>query len=535
MSAFPNILGLDIGSVSISAALLNSRQEIVQSAYAFHRGNPAEKLKELLSQFDLTAIGGIAATSATPGILKATRRYDSRVAVLKAVYRLHAKAGSILVVGGEQFGLIRLDKNGDYLGFKSNTGCAAGTGSFLDQQARRLNLSGADELSRIACRNTGAVPKIATRCAVFAKTDLVHAQQEGCTLAQICDGLCLGLARNIFDTLFTADDFCGPIIFTGGVSLNRAVVRHLRALTGQEIHTDGTLLYGAVGAALSLADEHPAAACGRFASPEDIIIPRESRLHYFHEPLDATLSDYPDFEGLESYRFRAGNAKTALAVEVDVYRDLKPFRQLTAWLGVDVGSTSTKAVLVDSNRTVVAGFYTRTAGKPVAAAQAILAAIRDVTVKNGIDLTIGGAATTGAGRKFIGRVIGADMVIDEITTHARAAVEIDPRVDTIIEIGGQDAKFTTLHNGRVTFAAMNNVCAAGTGSFIEEQAQKLNCPLDQYSARAAQRRAPMASDRCTVFMERDLNHYLNAGYPVDDLLAAVLHSVCENYLTKVAD
>jgi activator of 2-hydroxyglutaryl-CoA dehydratase len=119
---------------------------------------------------------------------------------MKASNFQHNKIGSILVVGGEKFGLIRLDESGNYLGFKSNTGCAAGTGSFLDQQARRLNLKGSAELSSLACSNSGPVPKIASRCAVFAKTDLVHAQQEGCSLAQICDGLCLGLARNIFDT-----------------------------------------------------------------------------------------------------------------------------------------------------------------------------------------------------------------------------------------------------------------------------------------------------------------------------------------------
>jgi predicted CoA-substrate-specific enzyme activase len=535
MSAHSDILGIDIGSVSISAALLNSRQEIVQSAYGFHRGNPAEKLKDLLTPFDLTVVGGIAATSATPGFLKATRRYDSRVAVLKAVHRLHAKVGSILVVGGEKFGLIRLDENGNYLGFKSNTGCAAGTGSFLDQQARRLNLSGAAEISRIACSNPGAVPQIASRCAVFAKTDLVHAQQEGCTLAEICDGLCLGLARNIVDTLFSAEDVRGPIVFTGGVSLNRAVVKHLRSLTGREIMADGSLLYAAVGVALSLADELRSPAPLGLRSPDDVLVAKQRRLQYVHEPLELTLSDYPDFKGLKSYNYTTADSKDAGGVEVDIYADLNPSAAVAAYLGIDVGSTSTKAVLVDGAKAVLAGFYTRTAGKPVAAVQALFAAIRDLVSKNGLNLKVAGAGTTGAGRKFIGNIIGADLAIDEITTHARAAVEIDPQVDTIIEIGGQDAKFTTLRNGRVTFAAMNNVCAAGTGSFIEEQAQKLGCPLSQFSARAAHRRSPMASDRCTVFMERDLNHYLNEGYPVDDVLAAVLHSVCENYLTRVAD
>jgi predicted CoA-substrate-specific enzyme activase len=130
--------------------------------------------------------------------------------------------------------------------------------------------------------------------------------------------------------------------------------------------------------------------------------------------------------------------------------------------------------------------------------------------------------------------MGADIIIDEITAHARAACEIDPEVDTIIEIGGQDSKFTTLNKGRVTFSIMNNVCAAGTGSFIEEQARKLGCPLAEYSSRTEGRRSPIVSDRCTVFMERDMNHYLSEGYAVDEVLASVLHAVRENYLTKVA-
>ena len=119
---------------------------------------------------------------------------------------------------------------------------------------------------------------------------------------------------------------------------------------------------------------------------------------------------------------------------------------------------------------MVAGFYTATAGRPLVAAQLILEAVSDWEKRGEIELNIMGAGTTGAGRKFVGSILGADLVLDEITAHARAAVELDPEVDTIIEIGGQDSKFTTLRNGRVTLSVMNNVCAAGTGSFIEEQA-----------------------------------------------------------------
>ena len=535
MISRPNILGIDVGSVAVSVVVLNSGKSILQSAYDFHHGNTAEKLKELLNRFDLSSVGGIACTASTPSIIKQAVRFDNQIAVLAAVHHWHPDAGSILVVGGEKFGLIRLDDRANYLGFKSNTGCAAGTGSFLDQQARRLNLGGPAELSRMACDNQGAVPKIASRCAVFAKTDLVHAQQEGYSLPEICDGLCQGLARNIVDTLFNGNNVRAPILFTGGVSLNRAVVNHLQALIGKQIVTGETFLYPAAGAALNLLQEQGGSIPCRIDSVDDILETESFRLEYVHGPLELTLSEYPDFGGLESYEFVSDRPKTLSAVEVDIYDKIAEQTTIRCLLGIDVGSTSTKAVLIDPAGTVLAGFYTRTAGNPLTAVQSILAAVNDMAQHRSVKPDIAGVATTGAGRKFIGKIIGADIVLDEITAHARAAVEIDPRVDTIIEIGGQDSKFTTLKNGSVTSAVMNNVCAAGTGSFIEEQAQKLGCPLSLYSERAAGRRSPLASDRCTVFMERDLNHYLNEGYPVDDLLAAVLHSVCENYLAKVAD
>ncbi|MCP3952679.1 MAG: CoA activase, partial [Desulfobacterales bacterium] len=214
---------------------------------------------------------------------------------------------------------------------------------------------------------------------------------------------------------------------------------------------------------------------------------------WFYPPLALKYSRYPAFESVAS--------RLHEDVEIDLYEPLQDTGQ-HAFLGLDIGSTSTKAVLLGTAGNVLAGFYTRTAGRPVAALQKILAAIHTTGVENNAALSITGAATTGSGRKFVGKIIGADLVLDEITAHARAAVQLDPQVDTIIEIGGQDSKFTTLKDGRVTFSTMNTVCAAGTGSFIEEQARKLGCPLADYSSRTENRSAPVASDRCTVFMER---------------------------------
>jgi predicted CoA-substrate-specific enzyme activase len=204
------------------------------------------------------------------------------------------------------------------------------------------------------------------------------------------------------------------------------------------------------------------------------------------------------------------------------------------YLGIDVGSTSTKAVLLNTNGEPFAGFYTYTSGQPLKAVQALFEAIDHLATSKHLDFLIEACGVTGSGRKFISGIVQADQDIDEITAHARAAYELNPKTDTIIEIGGQDAKFTQMKDGMVTFSHMNTVCAAGTGSFIEELAGKLGVELKDYERLAMHKPAPLASDRCTVFMERDINQLLSQGYSVEEVLATVIHSVRENYLKKVA-
>ena len=530
-------LGIDAGSVAMGLAEIDSRGQVVHTAYCFHHGDIAGSLRRLLTEFDLSRITSVAATSSTPEAVVVPRRFDNQMATITAARFFHPKMRGLLVVGGEKFSLCTFDEEGNYLGTTTNTSCAAGTGSFLDQQVGRLKLKGIKELSEIACTSSGNCPRIASRCAVFAKTDLIHAQQEGYQLGEISNGLCLGLAKNIVDTVFSSGAPPGEIVFCGGVSKNRAVVGHIENLIGGPVVTTGNgHLYGAMGAAMEmLAEQRTSSGEGRppvmLASADDLLAHHEKRKSYFFEPLVLRLSDYPDFSSFEKYDF---GRETGNPVEVDIYREIKDGEKTELYLGVDIGSTSTKAVLMEENRDVLAGLYTRTAGRPLVAVQQILRAIDDIIARKRADLRIRGCGTTGSGRKFIGRIIGADAVIDEITAHARAACQLNPGVDTIIEIGGQDAKFTTLKNGRVTSSTMNNVCAAGTGSFIEEQAAKFGCPIGDYSARTENVMAPMASDRCTVFMERDMNHHLSEGYAIDEVLASALHSVRENYLRKVA-
>jgi len=531
-----NVLGIDIGSVAATVVVVDKKGAILQTGYDFHQGDIPGCLARLLADVDMTSIAGVAATADTPAMVFADRRYDQQIALIRTARAFYPEAGGILCVGGEKFKLICFDENGEYAGSRTNTSCAAGTGSFLDQQANRLNLSGIAELSEIASANRDRVPRIATRCAVFAKTDLIHAQQEGYGLAEISEGLCRGLAKNLADTLFYKDQPASPLVFCGGVSRNKAVADHVRELTGARLIVDElSHCYEAIGAAYHLLDEGPALEGGRFCEAADLVACRQSARQYDNPPLTLKYSAYPDFGSLMKYEFTVASDRYQNTVEVDVYEDLAQQQALSVYLGIDIGSTSTKAVWLCPEKTVIAGFYTKTAGRPVDSMRGVLAAMDDLIEKQHLNLRVLGAGTTGSGRKFVGRIIGADLVIDEITAHARAACELNPQVDTIIEIGGQDSKFTTLQGGRVTRSIMNTVCAAGTGSFIEEQAQKLGCPLSEYAARAEKVHSPLANDRCTVFMERDINYYLSRGTSVDEVLAAALHSVRENYLTKVAE
>ncbi len=530
----PGVLGVDIGSVCISIALIESSGRIRRSGYRFHKGKVHDCLRSMLEEIGPVAVSAIASTSGSPPILRLARPVDSQVSLIAACRGRYPDLRSIIYVGGERFGLVRFDREGSYRGARSNSSCAAGTGSFLDQQARRLGLSGVEELVRRALASTTPAPKISTRCAVFARTDLVHAQQAGYTLEEICDGICRGLAQNIADALRGGEPPASPVVFAGGVALNASVHAHLQQFLGVPLlaASDAPIL-GAVGAALCLVEQGGAGEPFRLG-PDILLDSPDKEKTYFFEPLALQESDGIPEDGEKRCLFTAGRYSAVHPVEVEVYASGPPDADLRVLMGIDVGSTSTKAIIIDAKRDPVAGFYTRTLGSPLTAVQAICEAIEDWQERTCVTLRFLGVGATGAGRKFIGSIVNADLIVDEITAHARAAYALDPGIDTIIEIGGQDAKFTTMRDGMVTFSHMNTVCAAGTGSFLEEQAARLGCDLSDYERRVRGARAPLSSDRCAVFMERDINNFVSQGFSTEEILAAALYSVRENYLTKVA-
>ncbi len=528
----PGFLGIDIGSLFLSLALVDEKGNLIQNDYVRHHGEPLRCLRGIMARYPRNAIRNIVFTGSGGRSLAHKAHYiDPIVAGVEAARRLAPEARNVLQIGGGSFSLTQLDETGRYRRSTLNSACASGTGAFLDQQALRLQVSPTD-LARLAMSYDKQPPSVATRCAVFAKSDMIHLQQQGFTVAAIAAGLCAGLGRATVDGLLEGYRLTGKTLIIGGVAKNSVVVAAVKEKIGDEVivpdRPELAAAYGAAlaalclppnnGQSLSILEGDALQAADNFSSMS------AQAASHLRPPLELKLSSYPDCKWAD-YWTNEDQSEIALATP-------RAGRAVVT-MGIDIGSTSTKAVILDEKQEVVAWVYRKTAGDPIRAVQLVLKAFRELETRCGLNLDIRGVGTTGSGRKMIAALIGADLAINEITAHAAAAVFIDPEVDTIIELGGQDAKFTQLQNGMVYNSVMNYVCAAGTGSFIEEQALKLGIPLAEFAERAMGKSCPLTSDRCTVYMERDLDLLLARGWSKEQIAAAVLHSVRDNYLNKV--
>ena len=202
------------------------------------------------------------------------------------------------------------------------------------------------------------------------------------------------------------------------------------------------------------------------------------------------------------------------------------------YLGIDVGSVTTKLAMVDTNGQPVDCFMIRTSGQPVKAVQS---GMKSLYAQAKTEYNVLGVGTTGSGRNLAGALVGADIIKNEITAHAVAASTYVPDVQTILEIGGQDSKIIILRDGIVTDFAMNTVCAAGTGSFLDQQASRLNVPIENFGDVALRSTSPARiAGRCGVFAESDLIHKQQLGYPEEDLLYGLCQALVRNYLSNLA-
>ena len=513
-------LGVDIGSVSVKTAWVGADGTLIAHTYRRHFGHPLEVAQALLAE-ELAAhpdLTGLAFTG-SGGKAVAERLQlpfeNEIICHARAAAHLTPGARTLIVVGGEDsfFTLLEDDSSAETVrirDFAMNGLCAAGCGSFLDQQATRLGVKIEDEFGALALQSAHPA-RVAGRCSVFAKSDMIHLQQQATPVSDIVAGLCFAFARNFTAVLARGKEFIPPIAFHGGVAFNAGMVRAFRELfelqAEQFLVPDHAATAGAVGAAL-LARKN-----GAGATTLDLAAFAETAGRDQHGAAHPPLPNPGPPPGSHLAALPGGPP-------VDAY------------LGVDIGSISTNVVLIDAEKRVLAKSYLMTAGRPI---DAVRRGLEEVGAQFADRVIVRGVCTTGSGRYLIGDFLGADVVKNEITAQARAAAEIDPRVDTIFEIGGQDSKYISLEHGAIVDFEMNKVCAAGTGSFLEEQAERLGISIKgEFAQLALASAAPVRlGERCTVFMESDLVGQQSRGAAIGDLTAGLAYSIVHNYLNRV--
>ena len=511
-------LGVDIGSVSVDIAILDEKR-IIEEKYIRTRGQPVQTaamaLKEIFSKYGkIENIGATGSGGKLVSRLTNALFVNEVLAQAKGTHFLNPNVKTIIEIGGEDSKLVQLENDGTIKDFSMNTICAAGTGSFLDQQATRLKVNIENEFGELALKSK-TPPRIAGRCSVFAKSDMIHLQQEGAPDYDIVAGLCYALARSFVSNIVKGRKLEKPMAFHGGVAKNNGMIRAVKDVF--ELKEDELFIpsepgcVGAVGAALAVMEKQTKTAENPVEEIEKYISSHKKENGSL-EPL--TISE-------------------ALDLSVKYKRpDFKQDEKVDCYIGVDVGSLSTNVVAIDKNKKLLARIYIRTSGRPI---EAVKTGIKMVWEDIGQHLNVKGAATTGSGRYLTGKLIGADVIKNEITAQAAGTLSIDPTVDTIFEIGGQDSKYISLNNGHVVDFEMNKVCAAGTGSFLEEQSEKLDINIvEEFGNEALKAQCPCPlGERCTVFMESDLNAQKQNGSAKDDLVAGLSYSIVYNYLNRV--
>jgi predicted CoA-substrate-specific enzyme activase len=551
-------IGLDIGAVSLKLAAIGAPEDgpafvslvtsnpeffpaafpsgtdlagrpLVLSKYRRIQGSPIQStfdlLKELYEHVPEEKVEGIRVTgSGSQLIAKILGIYFENEfrTVAKGIRVFYPEVRTVFEMGGESSKYLLLEPTNEskYLGivdYSTSGDCAAGTGSFIDQQATRL-LYKVEEVGPVAC-GASCAARVAGRCSVFAKSDMIHAQQKGYTTDQILRGLCEAVARNFKSSIVKGRHVQTPVAFIGGVAQNEAVrsaIQDAFNLSGSDFFVPALHAWmGALGAAMFEADEWRKRSFKRI---------HQLKQHTGKQQF--ACSDPLSMEKVALLRDRVQRPPLP-----------PPGTRVPSYLGIDIGSVSTNLVVIDECGNLLHEIYLRTQGRPIEVVQKGLREIEELVADR---LDIRGVGTTGSGRELIGELIGADTVNDEITAHKTGSTHVchilgmEP-VDTIFEIGGQDSKFIRLDKGVVVDFTMNEACAAGTGSFLEEQAEKLGISIKGEFAdlALASKNPARLGERCTVFMERDVTSLLLKGAEVGDLAAGLAYSVALNYLNRV--
>jgi predicted CoA-substrate-specific enzyme activase len=451
-----------------------------------------ETLKEMLAQ---TGLAG-AEYFGVSGLLG---HITEVAAIRRALRETGEDFDAVASLGGESF-LVYFLTRGRITNVLSHNKCAAGSGEFFVQQIGRMGL-GMEEAIQLSWQ--GTVVPLASRCSVHCKSDITHKlNRNEAAPADILHTLHDSMANKVVALLEKSQRSRRRVLLIGGVSRNLAVLAALRTKLPETefvVRPESPWLE-AWGTALLTRDEP------LYQSPKIPVQPCLGRL--------PPLSLFTD-----QVRIIAAQS-----------RQLPPEGPLV--LGVDAGSTTTKAVLLDpTTNGVVASHYLRTQGDPATSLRACLRALANQVGNRPIALI----GTTGSAREIVGAYLGTEHVFNEISAHAAGAAHFDSEVDTIMEVGGQDSKYIHLRNGVPIDYAMNNACSAGTGSFLEESARSdLGVTVSEISRVALGARSPVHfKATCAAFINSDIRAAQQEGHSHDDIVAGLVYAIAVNYLTKV--
>jgi len=499
MNKFTNV-GICVGASTISVVNTNSGNTITPIVSYFnsvpHNGNPHQTINKILSEIDadkVTVTGrSIKNRLNIPSVTEAQ-------CIEHSLEYLKITADLVISAGAENFIIYFINKKGKIYKVTSGNKCASGTGEFFIQQLKRMNIS----LEEAVNYNSASPYNISGRCSVFCKSDCTHALNKGIDKSNIVSGLNTMMADKIVNLIPRYKN--KRILLIGGTTHNKGFVNALTTKLPNLFICSQSTYFEALGASL-------------YSYYNDI-----PNFNYKEVQFDnkATFSFHPPLSKYSNY------------VTFKEVLTKKPNEGEECILGLDVGSTTTKAVIISvSDNMIIGKVYLRTNGNPIEAA---INCYRHLQEEIKCKINIVGLGVTGSGREIAGLHAQTHFVINEIIAHAAATSFFDNAVDTIFEIGGQDAKYTHLTEGTASDYAMNEACSAGTGSFLEEAAEETlkvkYTEIAEYALSA--NNPPNFNDQCSAFISSDIKNALNEGLKPNDILAGLVYSICQNYINRV--
>ena len=515
-------VGLDVGSTTVKIVVMDENLDTVYTNYTRHNSDTKNTVCNVLddlvkrfpeSEFTLALTGSGAMSAATfldvPFIQEV-------VSCKRAVEKYIPKTDVVIELGGEDAKIIYFGKSIEQ---RMNGSCAGGTGAFIDQMASLLNTDSAG-LNELAKNHTVIYP-IASRCGVFAKTDVQPLINEGAAKEDIAASIFQAVVNQTISGLACGRPIRGNVAFLGGPlnylsELRQRFIETLHLTDEQIIVPDEAHLLVARGAALDSLDMKPISVEKLKAKIQMLKTSHDTTTNPL-KPLFVTDSEYEEFKERHNK-------------DVVKKGDLKNYHG-DCFIGIDAGSTTTKLVVTDNEGTLLYSLYESNGGNPLRSVMGMLKKLYAVIPK---DAKIRCSGVTGYGESLIKTALNVDLNEIETIAHYTAAKKFMPDVTSIVDIGGQDMKYIKLKNNSIENIMLNEACSSGCGSFIETFAKSLGLSIDEFVQSALESRNPVdLGSRCTVFMNSKIKQAQKEGYSVGDISAGLSYSVIKNAIQKV--